>query len=202
MTPSPSRRERQHRIEPVEGLDGALFVHAEDGGMGWRGQIQSDDVHGFRFESWIVGSHEVSQPMRVAARGASRCERRSCARYRVCAPDDGCSSECSRHWGRAASTPALWPPERPHWLLPYARDAGRQDRSSAFGGSDWSSAEHTKVLHPKAPAISRTLCRRALLKMTSARRASSERTLRERRRRLSSRRSGGLNRRLDAIQQS
>jgi hypothetical protein len=39
--------------------------------------------------------------------------------------------------------------------------------------------------------------------MTSARRASSERTLRERSRRLSSRRSGGLNiRRLDAIQQS
>ena len=60
MTLGPSRRERQHRIESVEGLDGALFVHAEDGGMGWRGQIQSNDVGGFRFESWIVGSHEVA----------------------------------------------------------------------------------------------------------------------------------------------
>jgi hypothetical protein len=29
-----SRRERQHRIEPVEGLDGGLFVQAEDGGFG------------------------------------------------------------------------------------------------------------------------------------------------------------------------
>ena len=65
MTLSPSRRGRPHRIEPVEGLDGGLFVHAEDGGMGWRGQIQSNDVGGFRFESWIVGSHEVAQLMRL-----------------------------------------------------------------------------------------------------------------------------------------
>jgi hypothetical protein len=65
MTLGPSRRERQHGIEPVEGLDGGLFVHAENGGMGRRGQIQSNDVGGFRFESWIVGSHEVAQPMRL-----------------------------------------------------------------------------------------------------------------------------------------
>ena len=74
MTLGPSRRERQHRIEPVEGLDGALFVHAEDGGMGWRDQIESNDVGGFGFESGIVGSHEVAQPMRlqpVAAPDAS-----------------------------------------------------------------------------------------------------------------------------------
>src|SRR6476660_1962814 len=65
MTLGPSRRERQHRIEPVEGLDGGLFVHAEDGAMGWRGQIESDNVSGFRFESRIVGSREVAQPMRL-----------------------------------------------------------------------------------------------------------------------------------------
>ena len=65
MTLGPSRRKRQHGIEPVEGLDGGLFVHAEDRGMGWRGQIQSNDVGGFRFKSWIVGSHEVAQPMRL-----------------------------------------------------------------------------------------------------------------------------------------
>jgi hypothetical protein len=65
MTLSPSRRERQHGIEPVEGLDGGLFVHAEDGGMGRRGQIESNDLGGFRFESGIVGSHEVAQPMRL-----------------------------------------------------------------------------------------------------------------------------------------
>ena len=50
MTLGPSRRKREHRIESVEGLDGALFVHAEDGGMGRRGQIQSNDLGGFRFE--------------------------------------------------------------------------------------------------------------------------------------------------------
>ena len=60
MTLGPSRRKREHRIESVEGLDGALFVHAEDGGMGGRGQIESNDVGGFRFKSWIVGSHEVT----------------------------------------------------------------------------------------------------------------------------------------------
>ena len=35
----------------------------------------------------------------------------------VCVPDDGCFSECCPHRGRAASTPAPWPRERPHWLL-------------------------------------------------------------------------------------
>ena len=60
MTLGPSGRERQHGIEPVEGLDGALFVHAEEGSMGRRGQIESDDIGGFRFESCISGSHEVT----------------------------------------------------------------------------------------------------------------------------------------------
>ena len=64
MTLGPSRRERQYRGEPIKGLDRALFVHAENGGMGRRGQIQSNDVGGFRFESGIVGSHEVA-PMRL-----------------------------------------------------------------------------------------------------------------------------------------
>jgi hypothetical protein len=65
MTLCPSRRERQHGIEPVEGLDGGLFIHTEDGSMDWRGQIESNDVGRFRFEGWIVGSHEVAQAMRL-----------------------------------------------------------------------------------------------------------------------------------------
>ena len=44
---------------------GEFFIHTEDCSMGWRGQIQSYDVSGFRFETWIVGSHEMAQPMRL-----------------------------------------------------------------------------------------------------------------------------------------
>jgi hypothetical protein len=35
-----SGRERQHWIEPVQGLDGALFVNAKHGRIDWRFQIQ------------------------------------------------------------------------------------------------------------------------------------------------------------------
>ena len=44
----------------------AVFSSTQkDGAMGWRSQIESDNVSGFRFESRIVGSREVAQPMRL-----------------------------------------------------------------------------------------------------------------------------------------
>ncbi len=53
----------KHGIETVESLNGALFIDAENGGMGGREQIETDDIGDFRFEIWIVGSHEVTTPM-------------------------------------------------------------------------------------------------------------------------------------------
>lgn len=64
----PARREGQDGIEPVQGLNGALFIHAEDGGMFGRVQIQADDVGRFALEVGIVAGHVTLQPMRLQAR--------------------------------------------------------------------------------------------------------------------------------------
>ena len=170
--------------------------------MGGRGQIESNDVGGFRFKSWIVGSHEVTQPMGlqpVAPPDASDAH--------VPEAEFACQTTTA-----PVSAPIIGAAPRPfqHFGLQSGRiGSGLTPASSATRPLKrvWRNRLVQRctyeVLHPRAPAISRTLCPRALLKMTSARRASSERTLRERSRRLSSRRSGGLNiRRLDAIQES
>ena len=39
----PSGRERQHRVEAIERLNGALFIHAEDRSVGGRAQIETND---------------------------------------------------------------------------------------------------------------------------------------------------------------
>ena len=67
MTLGPSRRKRQHRIESVEGLDGALFVHAEDGGMGGRGQIQSGTWPTLRSQTLV----QCGNPFRPAMAGGA-----------------------------------------------------------------------------------------------------------------------------------
>ena len=61
------RRERQYRIEPVEGLNGGLFINAEHRGVLWRMQIQSDDVGGLFLEVRIVRSHVAIEPLRFEA---------------------------------------------------------------------------------------------------------------------------------------
>jgi hypothetical protein len=202
MALSQSRRKRPHRIEAVEGLAGRLLVHAEDGGMGWRGQIQSNDVGGFGFESWIVGSHEMAQPMRlqpVPPPDASDAH----------VPDAEFACQATAAPVSAAVIGAA-PRPRQHFGLQGGRIG--PGLTSAMLGDKTAQARLPKPIGPalnirsaapQSPGDLALTLSRALLKMTSARRASSERTLHERRRRLSSRRSGGLNiRRLDAIQRS
>jgi hypothetical protein len=58
-------RKRQNRIEPVERLNGGLFVDAEEGRMLGRVQIQADDVCGLAFEVRIVAGHVALQAMRL-----------------------------------------------------------------------------------------------------------------------------------------
>ena len=62
-----SRRERQNRIQPVQGLNGRLLIHAEHGRVLRRIQVQTDDVGGFRFELGIVAGHVSFQAMRLEA---------------------------------------------------------------------------------------------------------------------------------------
>lgn len=68
VTLSPSRRERQNRVEPVQSLDGGFLIDAEHGGMLRRPQIQAENVGGFAFELWIVASHVTLQAMGLQAR--------------------------------------------------------------------------------------------------------------------------------------
>ena len=58
-----TRRKRQHRIEPIQGLNGTLLIDAEHRGMRRWVQVQADDIGGLGFEVRIVGGHVTLQPM-------------------------------------------------------------------------------------------------------------------------------------------
>ena len=56
-----SGREWQDRIEPVQSLDGALFVDAKDGSFDWRLQIQAYDVSRLGFKIRVVAGHVAAK---------------------------------------------------------------------------------------------------------------------------------------------
>src|SRR5262245_52367850 len=60
---SPPRRERPHRVEAIERLNGALFIHAEDGRVGGRAQRETKDVGRLGLESGIIALHRVAPPV-------------------------------------------------------------------------------------------------------------------------------------------
>jgi hypothetical protein len=60
---SPPGRERQHRVEAIEGLNGALFIHAEDRSVGGRAQIETNDVRRLGLEMGIIALHVVPPPV-------------------------------------------------------------------------------------------------------------------------------------------
>ena len=61
------RGKRQNRIQPIQRLNGRLFIHAEHGRVLRRIQIQADDIGGFGLEVRIVAGHVAFQPMRLQA---------------------------------------------------------------------------------------------------------------------------------------
>ena len=63
-----SRRERQHGIETVQGLNGGLLINAEHGGVLRRAQIEAEDVGRFGFELGIVAGHVTFETVRLQAR--------------------------------------------------------------------------------------------------------------------------------------
>jgi hypothetical protein len=70
VTLCPTRGERQHRIEPVESLNGALFIHAENRGVDRGLEIEPDDSGDFGFEIRVVACHVMTQAVRLES-GAS-----------------------------------------------------------------------------------------------------------------------------------
>jgi len=63
----PPGRKRQDGIETIQSLDGAFFIHTEDGGMSRRMQIEPDDVGRFGLEIRIVAGHVMTQAMGLQA---------------------------------------------------------------------------------------------------------------------------------------
>jgi len=60
-----SRRQRQNGIEPVQRLDGGLFIHTEHGSVLRRIEVQAQNIHGFTFELGIVARQVTFQTMRL-----------------------------------------------------------------------------------------------------------------------------------------
>lgn len=64
MALGPAGGERQNRIDSIQGLNSGLFVHAEDGGMGRRVEIEPDDIGRLGFEIRVVRYHVTLEAMR------------------------------------------------------------------------------------------------------------------------------------------
>jgi hypothetical protein len=58
---------RQYWIEPVQSLNGSLFIHAENGRMLGRVQRQADNVGRLALKIGIITGHVPLQPMRLQA---------------------------------------------------------------------------------------------------------------------------------------
>lgn len=61
VTLCPSRGKRQHGVKTIKGLDGGLFVHAEDDCVHWRLEIETDDIGGLGFEVRVIARHVAAQ---------------------------------------------------------------------------------------------------------------------------------------------
>ena len=68
MAFGPARREGQHRVEPVQRLNGGFLVDGEHDGIGRRGEIQADDVGRLRFEVRVVTRQIALEPVRLETR--------------------------------------------------------------------------------------------------------------------------------------
>ena len=63
MALEPPGRQRQHWIQPVQGLDGGLFVHAKHRRMLRRFDVQSDNIGRLGFKVGVVGGQVAFDPM-------------------------------------------------------------------------------------------------------------------------------------------
>ena len=101
-----ARRERQDRIEAIQGLNSGFLIDTKHSRMLRGMQIQSNNVGSFGFEVGIIRGHIALQPM-GADHGWSRFAPPSCARYRAPWRAYACSNESSRRSAPFVSTPAL-----------------------------------------------------------------------------------------------
>jgi hypothetical protein len=67
MALQPSGRQRQHRIEPVQGLDRGLFIHAKHRRVLRRFDVQSDNVGCLGLEVGVVRGHVACDALGLKA---------------------------------------------------------------------------------------------------------------------------------------
>src|SRR5215468_46595 len=65
VTFSSAGRERKHGVQPVQSLDGSLFVHAENYGIGGRFEVKANHVSCLFSKIRIVTGHVSAQLMRL-----------------------------------------------------------------------------------------------------------------------------------------
>ena len=65
MTFGSTRGEWQNRVKPVECLDGALFIDTEDRSVGWRLNVQANNVGSLRLKFSVVAGHVTTRAMRL-----------------------------------------------------------------------------------------------------------------------------------------
>ena len=183
----------QNGIEAIESLNGALFIHAEHGGVGRRLQIEADNVGSLGLEARVVASHVMTPPGRLQT-GLGP----DASNPHVTDAQSG--GELARTPMRGTvrglvmqapiNDPGFQPfGARSHRLAqmasPETRDAFLQKRSrqslTVLTLQDWLRLTAAKVCPPARPRMIRT------------RRTSSARRLWLRLMRFNSRRSGGLN---------
>jgi hypothetical protein len=61
----PAGRKRQNGVKPVEGLDSAFLIHAENRRVQRRLKIQANDICRLLFKLRIIADHITTQPMRL-----------------------------------------------------------------------------------------------------------------------------------------
>jgi len=61
----PARRKRQHRVQPIQSLNGGLFIDAEDRRVGGRMQIEANDLRCLGLKVRVIADHVVAQSVRL-----------------------------------------------------------------------------------------------------------------------------------------
>src|SRR5258708_27344145 len=96
MPSGPAGRKRQNGIKPVEGLDSAFLIHAENCRVQRWLKIQANDICRLLFKLRIIADHVTTQPMRLqtemtpdsADAGLAQAQ---CFRVRLCGLGPGAS---------------------------------------------------------------------------------------------------------------
>jgi hypothetical protein len=68
ITFGPPWRKRQDRVQTVEGLNGALFIDAENRCMGRRLQVEPNDCRRLLLEFRVIADHLAATPVRLQSR--------------------------------------------------------------------------------------------------------------------------------------